>query len=685
MSAAPPLTPSPAKLPGRRHPWQRWAATIALALAVAYQLVNLAPGVFRQAPRLFGDLGQPAVWRGAINSQGSRFAQFIVFLHNNIPLDASVVLPPPTAGSKAIANTPLMQFFLLPRRVINCTDFECIQNFSLVNSYVLVVNDFPGAEILSRGKNLRFNNEWGLFVLPGNEGPKPPALTGYTSGLQILRDILLPALWLAALSLAGYVLVALLQPAWRNPAGLALGFGLSMAALSFILCLLSLLGLPLNRGFVAGVTLFLLALALAGLWQYATASAAQRALAGQPGAPPSLVRPALRIDLWQAFYLLLGMFAALYAIGAGYAATDEVVLWGSKGYGLAVTNDVRTVTQFGTNTVPYPLHIPLSIAAARLLFGEALPASKLIFPAYYTALALLIDHLLRQLGVRRTLAGLATLLVCTAPLVFRHGALAYANLPLAFYILAAVGLLAQAVASPTRAPDRQPPAAGYALSGLFFAAAAWTRPEGLLIAWLLAGILPAAAYLLDRQALRGRQLACLLAPLLIYSLFWAWLKAVAYAQPLGRSALTGEALRRIITGDLHLKEALYILRALLATTAGPDAWGLLGLLALLLALVALARLAWVLIARPPAADLPGSSSTSKASLLIVLASLGYFAAVMGMYYLTSFSANRDLSWWVKTGLERMWLPGLLLLWVGGIGTAQVFNYQQDRPSTTHLE
>ncbi len=672
--------------PPRRRPWLRWAPGLILLLAVVYQLASLAPGVFRQGPRLFGDLGQPALWRGARSSQGYRFADYIAFLHQNIPPGAWVVLPPPTAGSKAIANTPLMQFFLLPRRVINCTDYACIKNLSLVDTYVLVVNDFPGVEILSLGQGLRFSDEWGLFMLPDNAPQQLFPLTGYTRGLQIIRDVLLPCVWMFILALAGYVAVALLLPGWRNPAGLALGFSLGMAALTALLALASLAGIPLSLSLTTSATLFLLALALVFLWRYTIAAAEQG------GRPTSIVQYALRIDLWQVLFLLAGGIVALFSVGQGYSATDEIVLWGIKGYGMATTGSIRSVTSFGTNTVPYPLHIPLSIAAARLAFGEALPASKLIFPVYYVALAFLLDRLLVEIGLRRALAGLATLLAGTAPLIFRHGALAYANLPLAFYIVAAVGILAQALAVPG---GQRQSAGAFALSGVLFATAAWTRPEGLIIAWLLLGALAGAAYLLDRRGFRWRVWAALFVPPVVYTLFWTWLKALVYTQPLGRSNLAGDALRWIAAGNLHLRESLYLLRNLLASTLSLETWGWLGPAALLLAILSLARIAWHSLSRLPARasqkdrQVPRSPAfirvpADRISLLFFLAGLVYFAAVLGMYYLTSFTSNRDLSWWVNTGLERMWMPGLLLLWIGGTGLAQVFYHQQDRPAPAHL-
>ena len=66
-------------------------------------------------------------------------------------------------------------------------------------------------------------------------------------------------------------------------------------------------------------------------------------------------------------FLLLALLSLLLGVGKGYHATDEIVLWGAKGYGIAAMESLRDITLWGTNTVIYPLHIPILIASAKLL------------------------------------------------------------------------------------------------------------------------------------------------------------------------------------------------------------------------------------------------------------------------------------------------------------------------------
>jgi hypothetical protein len=116
---------------------------------------------------------------------------------------------------------------------------------------------------------------------------------------------------------------------------------------------------------------------------------------------------------------------------------------------------------------------------------------------------LLLYQTLLQLGLRRLHAGLATLAAITAPLVFRHGALAYANLAMSFYLFGAVALLTQVLAS----DSPRSPSGAMLLSGVLFAAAAWTRPEGLAFSWLMIGGVLLAAYLIRGVQIGWRQLA----------------------------------------------------------------------------------------------------------------------------------------------------------------------------------
>jgi hypothetical protein len=249
---------------------------------------------------------------------------------------------------------------------------------------------------------------------------------------------------------------------------------------------------------------------------------------------------------------------------------------------------------------------------------------------------------LLQFKVRRSLAGIATCLVATAALVFRHATIAYANLAYTYYLVVAVLLLVTEL-SRSRATSR-----GTFLSGLFFAAACWTRPEGLVMSAAIIALLLGLA-LFKRWGVGLRQIAALLSPLAVYQVYWLLLKPAVYSQAAAKSDLPLQAFQQLTAGNLHTGSALYILRSLALTVIDRGAWGVLGvlmLLALILSLRALTR--------------------HRQAGLAALSGLVCVGAVLAIYQVTSYDTVHDLSWWISTGFDRLLLPGFLLLWVGGL-------------------
>jgi hypothetical protein len=185
------------------------------------------------------------------------------------------------------------------------------------------------------------------------------------------------------------------------------------------------------------------------------------------------------------------------------------------------------------------------------------------------------------------------------------------------------------------------------------------------------GVALLAAYFIQRVRIGWRHLAWLITPLLVYSAFWLWLKSEVYNRPLGRADLAGTAVEQILSGNLHLPEALYILRSFLASLLDIESWGLLGVLTLL-TLIALLLVAGLRrLPRSMSEDKNTRMATAPAAFILALCGWVYLLAIAGMYYLTSYDTAHDISWWVSTGLDRMLIPGLLLAWAGGLAWMQV--------------
>jgi hypothetical protein len=622
-------------------------------------------GSFR---RVFLVLGQPAVWRGANFGQSQKFADYVAFLNEHIPLDYRVVLPPQFAGPKVLGTTPIMQYFLAPRQVINCGSAACIEQLSVEKTAVLIVGEFPGQAAWKRWPaRSMFDGGWGV-LLPGQEGggtplPRPASLISLLLGAT-------PALaWLFALSAAGWSIIRWLMPEIGPADGLALGYGIGFAGLTLGMAILSLLGIPLRPETVLGLTALLLVLGAGGQVYHWRGS--PRSLPDLPGSAPLSSAPLSstplsvepssprrnRLDPWLLVMMILGVSAAFLGVGRAYHASDELLIWGTKGIGIAIDQSIANVMAWGTNTVHYPLHIPLLIAAFKLLFNETLPASKLAFAGYYIAMLTLVFNFLQRRGVSRLNAGLLSLCLGTTPILFRHATLAYANLPLAYALLAANLILEDGISKPV-VPRR------WLAVGCFLAWAAWTRPEGLAMAW---GTIALLVVLCSFQKRRYElnKLAAVSAPLFIYILFWGPVLRSAYSIPAGKDGVVELAFQQILAGNLHLGDAAYAMSILVTALAIPNVWGSLGLILLIMLLAAVARF-------------------SRGNLLLAAGAL-YTLLVAGVYYLATFDSIHDIEWWLSTGLDRMLFPAVLLLFLGAGAASQLFHNRKDSLAPVDME
>jgi hypothetical protein len=490
-----------------------------------------------------------------------------------------------------------------------------------------------------------FDESWGLIPPEGVPSGVGSPLSGFNSLIKILQAGLLPLLWLGILAASGALIIHFLLPGFGLLFKACLGYGLGLSIFSFMLGILSPLGLPVNRASALWVTGAGLVL---GLFTWLLLS---RRKNEESGMRPSSQKGRGFADIWLIGFLLLALISLLIGVGKGYHATDEIMLWGAKGYGIAAMESLRDIIQWGTNTVPYPLQVPILIASAKLLFGEALPASKMVFSGYYLALMLVIYQCLLDRGVRRVLAGFSVLLIGTLPIVFRHATIAYANLPMSFYFVGALLLLAWSL---LEFQSRRAEQAAL-LSGMLFACAAWTRPEGLAMAWLTTAFVLAAHYLLFRNRVEIRFLIYLFAPLALYSLFWLVFKSSIYPVMPDRSDIASEALSQISRGDLHINEALFVISSTLKRPFDYQTWGALGLAIILI-------VGSLVLVRTP----------RQSGTLILLSGIFLIGMTAGIYYLVSFDSVHDISWWISTGYDRMLLPGILLFLIGGILLSREF-------------
>lgn len=611
-----------------------------LFIASIYQVWQLSPQVIEDLLRIRKDVGQSGLWRGANFSQNQRFANFVKYLHANVPPDSRVILPSRETGLRAAATTPFMQFFLAPREVLNCLQpiIDCIEMHSNDHTYFLVLD---AASIQNATKDLpperlmQFDRSWGVY------GPANPSTTNqsplqtFGNAGKLLSALLWPGVWLTTMVTIGLLITQQLKihGDWLTSIGIA--YGMSLGAFTLTGLILMLLGFPFGPILIIFITIMWLVISL--FWWFFTGNARLR-LRPRTWVSRSTFNT---IDAWSLIFLLFALVATILSVGKGYHASDAIVLWGAKGYGIASRGLISGASTWGTSTTQYPLHVPILIAAFKVLFGEMLPASKLIFPLYYFALLGMIYAYLKN-RIPGLIAGLTTSTLASTPLLFRHAQIAYANLPFTFYFLSAVLISLQAIndTSETSRTNR------FFLGGVFFVFSAWTRPEGILITiiTLLLIILLAAPQI--RPIFRKTVGPWTAAPVAIFSVLWFVVSGQIYTKPVQNTGLFSNALSHILAGDLHLGEAGYILEYLARELVSPTTWGVVGTGLLLFALAGI-------LSRGTGFFSPG-----------VLSGLLFFVVMICIYYLTSFDGTHDISWWVSTGLNRMVMPGVALLWVG---------------------
>ncbi len=562
---------------------------------------------------LLRDWWKPLVWRSARFAHGPKVADRIMALRAAIPPRALVVLPPDVTPLGRRVYERELEWFLFPRKLTNCLTTACLQEKIAAGRAFVVW--LPGAfprDAVAPDRWRSLGEDLALVApnaaLARYWQPDPP-LTLARWVLEALAALLLQTL----MAWGGWGLLrwsgrGLGHPLLEAAAAWALGSG-SMTLGVYVLLLL---GLPLRVAVV--VVAALLAVLGWRAWR-------NRTREGTP-ALASIPRRA-----WVGFLFLaawVGLLAG-FAVGKGYHEGDALSIWGIKGYGIAVLG-MREGTYRGL-VRDYPLHVPLLIAFPKALWDDATGMSKIVFPLFLLGIVTLLYWEGYRLSKRVGWAFLGAGLWATAPLVVRHGQIAYANLGAAFYLLWGVWLAVM---------YRR-----FWLAGLLLAWVVWVRPEGWL---LVAAVLPAMTLgLRDLRALRGAALP----PVLMFAL-WLLTRRIAYAYRYAPGILKTflPGVQALLQGQVVWEAWGAVLRAW-RLLLDPEVWGLLGIF-ILLGLPALARMR--------------QGEVARGLRTLALAGFAALLAVSGIYYFTAYLPESNVAWWLATGFDRMNLPTMALLW-----------------------
>lgn len=329
-------------------------------------------------------------------------------------------------------------------------------------------------------------------------------------------------LGLASMWLIGLALISLIA-AGRLPAGLAVGLALPLGAFAVAtqLLLYSEAGIPWSWPLLAPPWLLLGVIA----------AARDR---GRVAAP---LRPGRLAARWRGLppdhRLALAGLTGLVVVTAVVAPlslpfSDGIDFYYAKAQAFFLDGGVVPYLLRGRE-LPFsaPAHpplVPLSVTWLYLFTGHVNEHASLLFwPACYAS-ALAAFHALVRSRLGGRLAAWLTLAFAAIGFDLASAALlgSYADLPLALDLLAAAGLVALWLSSPT--PSPRP----LVLAGLFLAAAALTKEEGLILGTGMGLALAAVLVLTGRDGRVAVALAAVVAGVASLPLLWLRLR---YPQP----------------------------------------------------------------------------------------------------------------------------------------------------------
>jgi hypothetical protein len=302
------------------------------------------------------------------------------------------------------------------------------------------------------------------------------------TALALLRFLL----GLGGVCLLGYACFALLVPNprdFRPLESLCLSFGSGAVLLTLWMLLLSWWGLPLGLILSLAPPLAVAFLALAVKRVVGKVPAGSEKPTPMP--PPSPPTPFRTWD-WVFIGLLaaLLLFAYFRAVIYPMWAWDTIATWGCKAK-LFYQSRGMDLTCIEAHNY-YPNLVPLLLSYLYFCLGEVNDhLAQGLFPLWGALLLGMLYSFLRRMGLNRTQGlGVTAFFALNGTVFISHLFIAYADLPLAYFALAAVGLLYLWLMDAA-------PRGALALAAAFFAGLAWCKYEGPP----LAGTILLAAFL----------------------------------------------------------------------------------------------------------------------------------------------------------------------------------------------
>ncbi len=95
------------------------------SLMIVINLIYIVPDMGSFGLGILSNLDRTGTWRSAKFARSGNFADYLMFLREEIPETGIVVIPPEEVSMWTLSNKNAMQYFLNPREVQNCTTIDC--------------------------------------------------------------------------------------------------------------------------------------------------------------------------------------------------------------------------------------------------------------------------------------------------------------------------------------------------------------------------------------------------------------------------------------------------------------------------------------------------------------------------------------------------------------------------------
>jgi hypothetical protein len=448
--------------------------------------------------------------------------------------------------------------------------------------------------------------------------------------IWLVDFLLLTGMWAL-----GVLIVRAVLPDAGSFEHIAMGYGLGVGSLTWLLFLLSWVGVPLTVPtiLVAFFTLVagsLLARKLQGKGAFHSPAIVHSDSGSRPG----------RLDI--AGWILLGIFGLVLfvvSVGLSYSMWDAMAIWSVKGYGIALEGSIFAARQWGSKGIAYPLNLPIAISVFYHFDGDLLPGSKLLFPGFFIALLAGLRIYLRRLNLPVLLAWGMVFTVGTVPLFLQYSMVGYANIAFAYYY--ALGLMWLGIGLSAGDGRR------YVVGALLLAFSIWTRLEGLEF-WLIA--IASLILLWSRQMVSKKTAFGIILPALVIGGSWLLFGWFNHATT-GETAVLSNALSRLLHGELHPLAVYQIVRFTGYLVFKARVYGILVPIAIGLSLIL--------------TIFSSRARRDRLSMTLLIAGLFTGLGVMFMYYLTSYDPA-GLEWWLGTGYDRMLFGAVILLAIASV-------------------